>query len=128
MLAVVDDVAAAQALLPEISALGWHHAPEPGDADGRRLSLSTPSVERRTHHLHVVEHESPGWRDWLAFRDHLRRDPDAATAYAVLKRGLAAAHGRGPDDRTAYRHGKSSFVADVLARAARPSERPPSSP
>ena len=125
MVAVVDDVPATRALLPRLDALDWRHAPEPGDAAGRRLSLCAPSVERRAHHLHVVEHDSPGWRDWLAFRDHLRRDPCAASAYAALKRRLAAAHGRDPNERAAYRDGKSAFVADVLARTTPPTTPPP---
>src|SRR5690606_19748998 len=37
-----------------------------------------PVPWRRTHHLHLVPFESPLWLQRLAFRDRLRRDPQAA--------------------------------------------------
>ena len=30
-----------------------------------------PSFEHRTHHVHLVPHESPSWRDTVRFRDAL---------------------------------------------------------
>lgn len=113
MLAVVrsyDDVATA---LPALSSAGWVPASEPGDVSQRRWSWCYPSVERRTHHLHVVEASSSGWPTWLAFRDHLRTHAGDRDAYAALKRRLAAADDR---DRAAYRAGKAPFIAGVLQR------------
>ena len=117
MLAVVGDIETTTALLPAVLALGWQDAPEPADAAERRRSLCFPSVERRTHHLHVVEEGSTPWRGWLAFRDHLRAHPDAAAAYAALKVDLAARFGGDPDDRDRYRAGKTAFVTEVTTRA-----------
>ena len=68
----------------------------------------------RTHHLHLVEHGGDFWTSHLRFRDHLRAHPGEATAYAALKRELAARHGH---DRSRYTEMKSTFIAAALARA-----------
>ena len=85
----------------------------------RRLSFCLPSIEHRTHHLHVVEDASPDWRGWLAFRDHLRVHDSVAREYASLKTELAAAHGGDPDQRDAYRGGKAGFILTVTEVALR---------
>lgn len=111
IVAVVADIDAAQAAAEPLASVGWIAAPEPTDVALRKLSFCTPSVERRTHHLHVVEHSSTGWRGWIAFRDHLRANPALATEYGELKRRLAAAHGSDPNQRDAYRAGKAAWIA-----------------
>src|SRR5688572_15659365 len=55
MLAVVRAVHHAAGCAGAIEATGWVAAPEPYDEAERRLSFCFPSVEHRTHHLHVVE-------------------------------------------------------------------------
>jgi GrpB-like predicted nucleotidyltransferase (UPF0157 family) len=119
MLAVVADIDDARSALTALAAAGWIHAPEPFDDADRKLSVCTPSVERRTHHLHVVEQRSERWRGWLAFRDYLRANGDVAREYAALKVELAAAHGDDPDQRDAYRSGKHAFVRHHTAIALR---------
>ena len=64
-----------------------------------------------THHLHLVVHESDFWRRHLAFRDHLRRSPESAAAYARLKHELAA---RFAGDKAAYTEAKGPFIAGIL--------------
>lgn len=81
-----------------------------------------PSPSRRTHHLHLVPINAPLWAERLAFRDYLRANGTAASAYAELKLDLAK---RYRFDREAYTHAKSDFVAEVLALAR--SAGPPSS-
>ncbi len=46
----------------------------------------------------------------------LRRNPVVASAYAALKRDLAARH---PTEREAYIERKTAFVRDALRAAAR---------
>ncbi|MEL6584006.1 MAG: GrpB family protein, partial [Pseudomonadota bacterium] len=48
----------------------------------------------------------------LRFRDHLRRDADAAAAYAALKQRLAKEHA---DDRAAYTDAKTQFIQQIEA-------------
>jgi len=63
------------------------------------------------YHLHLVEVGRHLWRDYLAFRDHLRTHPNAAQQFAELKRALAA---RFPRDREAYTNRKSARVREIL--------------
>jgi GrpB-like predicted nucleotidyltransferase (UPF0157 family) len=117
MLAVVENIDDAPPATARLQAVEWIHAPEPTDAIDRSLSFCTPSIAHRTHHLHVVEDASEGWRGWLAFRDYLRAHPDIAAEYATLKTDLATRHGANPNDRDAYRSGKSDFIVGVTKRA-----------
>lgn len=71
-----------------------------------------PSPSYRTHHLHLIPHESWLWRARLCFRDALRSGPALAGEYATLKQRLAREH---RNDREAYTRGKSAFVERVLA-------------
>jgi tRNA threonylcarbamoyladenosine biosynthesis protein TsaE len=79
---------------------------------GERRFRKGDSFPRRII-LHVVEWGGPMWRDYLAFRDELRREPSLAREYAELKRSLLAQLGewyRGKD--------KEAFIQAVLARRA----------
>jgi GrpB-like predicted nucleotidyltransferase (UPF0157 family) len=117
MLAVVEDIEVAAAAEVPLRESGWVPAPESGDVPERRLSFCVPSVERRTHHLHVVERISSGWRGWLAFRDYLRKHAEVAREYGELKTRLADEHGADPNQRDAYRAGKADWVGSTTARA-----------
>lgn len=65
-------------------------------------------------HLHMVPFEGDRWQRYLLFRDYLRSHPDEASAYAEMKRELAAEYGR---DLLGYTEAKSDFVNAVLRRA-----------
>ena len=121
MLAVVADVGVAETITERVESTGWVAAPEATDATARKLSYCTPSIARRTHHLHVVERSSSDWLGWLAFRDHLRADPRAAAEYGALKTRLAELHGADPNQRDAYRSGKAAWIAATTAAALRTS-------
>jgi GrpB-like predicted nucleotidyltransferase (UPF0157 family) len=123
MVAVVGDIDDTAAAVAPLAAIGWLHAPEPADEAERHLSFCRPTIERRTHHIHVVEERADEWKDWLAFRDLLRGNPDARRRYADLKVALAAAHGQDPNQRDAYRAGKTALVGELLAHA-RPDRTP----
>ena len=111
MLAVVEDRDTFGNAIGLVRELGWVHAPEPGDEAHRKWSLCFPSVAHRTHHLHVVEHRSPDWPRWLAFRDHLRINPEVAAEYTRIKRHLVE---QDAEDRVRYRSQKAPFIESVL--------------
>lgn len=69
---------------------------------------------RRTHHLHMVVHDSRAWHEHLRFRDALRAQPDLAARYAALKTRLAE---RYATDREAYTEAKAAFVRRVSETA-----------
>jgi GrpB-like predicted nucleotidyltransferase (UPF0157 family) len=83
-----------------------------GSSESRTLFVKGPE-ERRTHHLHVIEHESDEWRNVLSFRDHLRAYEEYAKKYAALKTKLAAQFA---NDRDQYTKGKRAFIDGVIAR------------
>jgi GrpB-like predicted nucleotidyltransferase (UPF0157 family) len=117
IVAVVESIAPVAGAAGRLGEIGWVAAPEPGDDTARKLQFCTPSTELRTHHMHIVERESCGWRGWLVFRDYLRSHPDLATEYGELKTRLANEHGWHSNQRDAYRAGKAEWVRVVTLRA-----------
>ncbi len=67
----------------------------------------------RTHHVHMAPRGHPLWQG-IAFRDYLRTHAADASAYAELKRALAASHG---EDRERYTAAKTAFVREIVRKA-----------
>ena len=87
---------------------GYQHQGDLG-VPGRE-AFATPPNEI-AHHLYVCPPDSREYRRHIAFRDHLRGNPDCARRYAELKRALAQ---KFRDDRDAYTLGKTAFVREIL--------------
>jgi len=87
-----------------------------GDAgrNGGYLLARESEPEVRVVHTHLVCRDDDQWRNYLAFRDLLRSDPEIRSDYARLKRELAAQF---PNDRRSYTAGKEAFIRSALARA-----------
>ena len=81
---------------------------------GRRLFGRTEEGLHRTH-VHVFQAGNPEIGRHMAFRDYLRRHPEAAVAYGELKEQLAL---RFMLDRESYTDGKEEFVREIDRRAA----------
>jgi GrpB-like predicted nucleotidyltransferase (UPF0157 family) len=113
MLAPVASLEDARAAIPELVEAGWWDWPD-DPAGHYRLWFLRPSPQKRTHHLHVLEHDDPHAVALLAFRDALRSDAAQRREYGELKDRLAFEH---PDNRNAYTNAKAEFVARVLADA-----------
>lgn len=62
-----------------------------------------------THHIHLVEYESPWWKRHIQFRDYLRHHPEAVQEYAQLKKKLASRF----SDTNEYAHAKTAFVKRI---------------
>jgi GrpB-like predicted nucleotidyltransferase (UPF0157 family) len=122
MLVEVSDLQAARRdMVPVLEAQGYDYfwRPTHGD-DGPPFYAwfikRDPLTGTRTHHIHVVEpHFNSHW-DRLLFRDYLIEHPHVAAEYSKLKVQLASLH---PNDRVAYTHAKSQFIAEVTERAKR---------
>ncbi|MFF2274109.1 GrpB family protein [Agromyces sp. NPDC058136] len=69
----------------------------------------------RLANLHVLEHGSQEWQQYLGFRDFLRAHPSERDAYQELKLDLSIQH---PDDRIAYLDGKEAFIVERRGRPA----------
>jgi GrpB-like predicted nucleotidyltransferase (UPF0157 family) len=112
IMAPVASLDAARPAIATAARLQYLHAPYQAEV---MHWFCKPAPQHRTHHLHLVPIGSPLWRDRLAFRDALRRDPALRAAYAALKQALAATHRH---DRDAYTAAKGPFIAQVLGRCA----------
>lgn len=71
-------------------------------------------AESRSCHIHMVPANGLKWENYIAFRDYLNVNPDAARRYCGLKRELA---GRYADDREAYTEGKAGLITRLLNEA-----------
>ncbi len=113
MMAGVGDLEEARAAYAPLREAAYHSTPHrPGIA--HHFSKPSPSLGDVTHGLHLTEPGSDLWRERLAFRDALRRDPALVAEYEALKLRLAAEHGAGVGGYTA---GKRDLVARVLRDA-----------
>ncbi|MDI9819700.1 MULTISPECIES: GNAT family N-acetyltransferase [unclassified Legionella] len=98
--------------VPILQKLGyeyWDNNPDP-----KRMFFvkgMPPYGEKRTHHVHIFEHDSAHWCNKLIFRDYLRSHRDIAKEYEQLKVTLAQEH---LYDREKYTDEKLSFVNRVL--------------
>jgi GrpB-like predicted nucleotidyltransferase (UPF0157 family) len=92
-----------------LQALGFEGRGEYGIA-GRRYFVRHAGPDRMRTNVHCYEDGDPQVDRHLAFRDHLERHPECATAYSELKRQLAAVHGH---DKVAYQAGKAEFIARI---------------
>lgn len=116
-------------LIEPLASAGWQYVPaferpipelnDPGMPFRRYFRKDIEG--ERAFHLHMVEVTSDFWRDQLLFRDYLRAYPDAAGAYAALKRELAARFNgsltASSNVNVGYTDQKSAFITESLARA-----------
>ena len=72
-----------------------------------------PSDAYRTHHVHLIPHESDLWQQRIKFRNLLRADKQIANDYSSLKKDLARRH---EEDREAYTQEKWPFIKNVIMR------------
>lgn len=70
-----------------------------------------PTPDFRTHHLHLVEHDSVLWRERIKFRELLKTKPNIFEQYKNLKLELAQDVG---GDREVYTKCKGPFIQKVL--------------
>ena len=94
--------------IDRLSTIGYEHKGDLG-VPGREAFKHPPGSSR--HHLYVYPQGNLALANMLAVRDHLRAHPDAARAYADLKRRLAVEFA---DDVEGYVAGKTAFILDIL--------------
>ena len=68
----------------------------------------------RTHHIHVVQWNSPAWCNYINFRDYLNAFPEKAKAYDNLKCSLAEQFSK---NRGNYTGGKQELINQLLLEA-----------
>jgi GrpB-like predicted nucleotidyltransferase (UPF0157 family) len=108
---VIDSPAALPTVIDRLAAAGYQHRGDLGIV-GRDAFKAPPGEPQR--HVYVCARDATALHEQLAFRDFLRESPQAAEAYAALKREIAASCN---GDRTAYTERKTEFVRDALSQA-----------
>ncbi len=98
-------------LRSNLEAAGWICRGDAGDSGGHVFVLEARPWHRIAH-LHAVGQRSRQWRDYVRFRDLLRRSSDARTEYEAVKLQLVEECG---NDRKAYTDGKSDVVRSLLS-------------
>jgi GrpB-like predicted nucleotidyltransferase (UPF0157 family) len=108
---VVRSAADVPIAIDRLRSLGYVYQGDKG-IRGREAFLWSPGARR--HHLYVVVAGNQPHADHIRFRDYLRRHPEVAREYAVLKQSLAKQHG---SDQIGYTEAKTDFVVGVLRSA-----------
>jgi GrpB-like predicted nucleotidyltransferase (UPF0157 family) len=96
-------------IIGRLAQLGYVHQGNLGIED--REVFKAPTVARR-HHLYVCRRGSVALRNHLTLRDHLRRHSEDLTAYATLKKTLAAQCA----DVDEYTRRKTDFILSILSK------------
>lgn len=97
-------------LLPDLEKHGFFRKNN-GNTGEIFLSCGDYVRDTRSHHIHIVLHESRQWRDYIFFRDYMNTHPEAARAYESLKRELMQKY---KNDRLSYTDGKAEFIEGIL--------------
>lgn len=71
-------------------------------------------ADSRTHHIHVVLHDSIYWNNYVNMRDYLNCHGEDARAYSKLKERLAKEY---PEDRITYTEKKRALIDEILRKA-----------
>ena len=99
-------------LLTPLGYVHWDVDPE----GARRMFLvkgMPPHGEKRTHHVHIVQHDNIEFTDRLKFRNYLRGHALISSNYGKLKKKLAEQY---KDDREAYTAAKAGFIDTVMMK------------
>ena len=102
-----------QRAIERLVTLGYEHQGDLGVA-GREAFRAPADVF--PHHLYVCSPDSCEYGRHIAFRDHLRSNPEDAYTYGLLKRTLANRYG---NDRDGYTRAKTDFIEATLTRVER---------
>jgi GrpB-like predicted nucleotidyltransferase (UPF0157 family) len=119
---VIESNARLPGVIQSLYQLGYVHQGDLGivgreafDRQGQDVPRDGTGRMWSNHHLYVCAQDSAELARHLAFRDHLRKNPDAVLAYGKLKRQLAQEF---PHDIESYIQGKRAFVEEILQRAS----------
>lgn len=107
ILPVVKDILQVDRCNSEMIGLGYDAKSEYGILFRRFFQKGN---NKRTHHVHVFEEDSPEIERHLKFRDWMRTHKTDRDAYGLLKIELALKY---PNDMMNYCLGKDAFIADI---------------
>ena len=109
----VKQLANADACIEGLVRMGYTYVPIYEDALPDRRYFSLHLREHKGYHIHMVEVGGDFWKRHLLFRDYLHAHPEAAQAYAQIKRKLAPQF----TDTNDYASAKTEFITGMVAKA-----------
>lgn len=112
----IDVVIRDRTCLPEVIAalqtIGYTHEGDLG-VPGREAFKYSGKEHLKKHHLYVCAQDSEELKRHIAFRDHLRSNPDAVAEYSRIKEEGARLY---PWDIDKYIEHKSPFIEKIYER------------
>ena len=113
MLPVVKDIAAVDALNPQMEAIGYEPMGEYGIPGRRFFRKEIDGI--RSHHVHAFQQGDSEIERHLNFAAFLRAHPEEAQAYSQLKIKLAQQF---PHDINGYCDGKDALIHELDEKAS----------
>ncbi len=108
---VIRDDSAFDAVVSRLREIGYRHEGDLGIA-GREAFGYEGKEHLQKHHLYVCPQDSEELKRHIAFRDYLRRHPEAVRAYSRIKEEGAALY---PYDIDKYMAHKSPFIGMIYS-------------
>lgn len=102
----------APVVVEQMVAAGFIYLPDYEDGMPFRRLFIREEEGKRISNVHAVEVDTPFWIRHLAFRDHLRSNPETRMAYQQLKLDLAS---REWDSVNDYAQAKTDFIRGIEA-------------
>ena len=106
---VIKDYSVFDAVVAALEEIGYHHEGDLGIA-AREAFKYDGKEHLQKHHLYVCPQDSEELKRHIAFRNHLRSNPEAVRKYSRIKEEGAALY---PDDIEKYIRHKSPFIDKI---------------
>jgi GrpB-like predicted nucleotidyltransferase (UPF0157 family) len=112
---LVPDKKIAVNLITKLESIGYFHNEKGGDKYRIFFNRNRFYGNKKVHiHLHLMWKSSQKFKDYLMFRDYLRKHPEEAKMYYSLKKLWAKKAGNTPEKYTLM---KTEYVKEVLKKA-----------
>ncbi len=109
----LENFSVADQFVSPIEALDYYYVADYEDQMPLSKFFFKEENHKRTHHLHLVEMNSPFWKRHMAFRDYLRENETDRKAYETLKKNLSE---RDWSTRNDYVKAKSGFIRNIESK------------
>ncbi len=100
--------------IPKLEKLGYEYLASIESLEPNRRLFRKPAEGKKKYLLHMWEHQTEEWENFLLFRDYLREHTETAKEYEFVKKHMAK---RFPENEVAYSIGKEGFIQVILQRA-----------
>ena len=107
------DFNSANNFIASIESLGYTYISEYENTMPDRRFFTKVVNLKKSHHIHMVQHESEFWNRHLKFRDYLRANNEARDQYMALKINLAKIEWTNENE---YASAKTDFIRAIEKR------------